>query len=275
VKQELRPGADASRADAELAAAKIQLIRAQEAERENEATLAELLGVAGNKIAINADSLLTTGPASYDSQAAVANHPEAQIANSNLFETQAREKVLSKSYYPRFNLQGSFSGRGSGANPDGTFATGADGLNLMRNNWAVGLTATFSVLDFPSLHFKKQIEESTERAQKAEYDRTMQKLTADAERAKAAYDSAVLITQNTPVELEAARLGETQANARYKAALAPIVDVAEAQRLLLQAEIEDNLARLSVWRALLGEALAQGDLQPFLDQARKSATGGR
>lgn len=85
----------------------------------------------------------------------------------------------------------------------------------------------------------------------------------------------MLISQNTPVELEAARAGETQASARYKAALAPIVEVAEAQRLLLQAEIEDNLARLSVWRALLGEALAQGDLQPFLDRARKSATGGR
>jgi len=275
VKQELRPGADASRADAELAAAKIQLIRAQEAERESEATFAELLGVAGNSIAINADSLLSTAPALYGSQAALTDHPAALIANSNVFETQAREKVLSKSYYPRFNLQGSFSGRGSGANPDGTFQTGTDGLGLMRHNWAVGLTATFSVLDFPSLHFKKEIEESTERAQKAEYDRTMQKLTADAERAKAAYDSAALISQNTPVELDAARLGEAQANARYKAALAPIVEVAEAQRLLLQAEIEDNLARLTVWRAMLGEALAQGDIHPFLELARKRTTGGQ
>jgi len=275
VKQELRPGADASRADAELAAAKIQLIRAQEAERESEATFAELLGVAGNKIAVNTDSLLTTAPASYGSQTALTDHPVALIANSNLFETKAREKVLSKSYYPRFNLQGSFSGRGSGANPDGTFGTGTDGLDLTRHNWAVGLTATFSVLDFPSLHFKKQIEESTERAQKAEYDRTVQKLTADAERAKAAFDSAVLISQNTPVELDAARLGEAQANARYKAALAPIVEVAEAQRLLLQAEIEDNLARLTVWRAMLGEALAQGDIQPFLELARKRPAGGQ
>jgi len=275
VKQELRPGADASRADAELAAAKIQLIRAQEAERESEATFAELLGVAGNSIAINADSLLSSAPAQYGSQAALTDHPAALIANSNVFETQAREKVLSKSYYPRFNLQGSFSGRGSGANPDGTFQTGTDGLGLMRHNWAVGLTATFSVLDFPSLHFKKEIEESTERAQKAEYDRTMQKLTADAERAKATYDSAVLISQNTPVELDAARLGEAQANARYKAALAPIVEVAEAQRLLLQAEIEDNLARLTVWRAMLGEALAQGDIHPFLELARKRTTGGQ
>ena len=275
VKEELRPGADASRADAELAAAKIQLIRAQELERESQATFAELLGLAGSKVAINADSLLATPPMSYASQSALSDHPAARIANSTLFETKAKEKVLSKSYYPRFNLQGSFSGRGSGANPDGTFGTGTDGLDLMRHNWAVGLTASFAVLDFPSLHFKKQIEQSNERAQRAEYDKTLQTLTAQSERAKAAYDSAVLISQNTPVELDAARLGERQASARYQAALAPIVEVAEAQRLLLQAETEDNLARLSVWRAMLGEALAQGDLGPFLESVRKRVAGGQ
>jgi outer membrane protein TolC len=275
VKEELRPGADASRADAELAAAKIQLIRAQQAERESEATLAELLGVSGSKVAINADSLLAAPATSYASQAAPASHPAALVANSTVFETQAREKVLSKSYYPRFNLQGSFSGRGSGANPDGTFGTGTDGLDLMRHNWAVGLTATFAVLDFPSLHFKKQIEQSNERAQQADYDKVVQNLTAQEERAKAAYDSAVLVSQNTPIELEAARLGETQANARYQAALAPIIELAEAQRLLLQAEIEDKLARLTVWRAMLGEALAQGDLQTFLEHARQHASGGQ
>lgn len=273
VKEELRPGADASRADAELAAAKIQLIRSQEVEQESEIIFSEMLGISGNKVAISADSLLTVPPTTYPSQAPVANHPAALFANSTLFETKAREKVLSKSYYPRFNLQGSFSGRGSGANTDGAFGTGTDGLGLMRHNWAVGLTATFSVLDIPALHFKKQIEQSNERAQRAEYDRTLQNLTAQAERAKAAYDSAVLISQNTPVELEAARLEERQANARYQSALAPIVEVADAQRLLLQAETDDNLARLTVWRAMLGEALAQGDLQPFLEVARTRAAG--
>jgi outer membrane protein len=275
VKEELRPGADASRADAELAAAKIQLIRAQELERESEATFAELLGISGSKVAINADSLLASPPTSYAAEATLADHPAAQVVNSTLFEVKAREKVLSRSYYPRFNLQGSFSGRGSGANPDGSFGTGTDGLGLQRQNWAAGLTATFSVMDLPALRFKKQIEQANERAQQSEYNRTLQHLSAQSERAKAAYDSAVLISQNTPVELEAARLGETQATARYKASLAPIVEVADAQRLLLQAEIDDNLARLSVWRAMLGEALAQGDLQAFLELARKRAAGGQ
>lgn len=275
VKEELRPGADASRADAEMAAAKIQLIRAQEVERESEATFAEMLGISGSKIAISANALLTTSPATYASRSPVVNHPAALFANSTVFETKAKEKVLSKSYYPRFNLEGSFSGRGSGANTDGTFGTGTDGLDLMRHNWAVALTATFSVLDFPALHIKKEIERSNERAQQAEYDKTLQNLTAQTERAKAAYDSAVLISQNTPVELEAARLGEKQASVRYQSALAPIVDVAEAQRLLLQAETEDNVARLTVWRAMLGEALAQGDLEPFLELARQQTAGGQ
>lgn len=275
VKEELRPGADSSRADAELAAAKIQLIRAQELERESEATFAQFLGIAGSKVDIDASSLLGKAPAPVASQASLTLHPLAQVFNSALFEVRAREKVLSKSYYPRFNLQGALSGRGSGANTDGSFGTGTDGLGLERRNWAVGLTATFSVLDFPALHFKKQIEQSNERAQQAEYERTLQSLTAQSEKAKAAYESSVLISENTPVELQAAQLGETQATARYQAGLAPIVEVADAQRLLLQAEIEDNLARLTVWRALLGQALTQGDVQPFLDLARKSTSGGQ
>ncbi len=275
VREELRPGADSSRADAELAAAKIQLIRAQELERENEATFAQLLGIAGSKVDIDASSLLGKPPAPFASQASLTLHPLAQVFNSALFEVRAREKVLSKSYYPNFNLQGALSGRGSGANTDGSFGTGTDGLGLTRRNWAVGLNATFSVLDFPGLHLKKQIEKSNERAQQADYERTLQNLTAQSEKAKAAYESSVLISQNTPVELQAAQLGETQATARYQAGLTPIVEVADAQRLLLQAEIEDNLARLTVWRALLGEALAHGDLQPFLELARKSTSGGQ
>ena len=59
-----------------------------------------------------------------------------------------------------------------------------------------------------------------------------------------------------------------QAQGTWKAGLATVVEVAEAQRLLTQAEIDDSLAKLAVWRALLGVAAAQGDLEPFLKQVR-------
>ena len=47
------------------------------------------------------------------------------------------------------------------------------------------------------------------------------------------------------------------------------MEVAEADRILAQAEIDDALARLGVWRGLLGIAAASGDLEPFLRQVRK------
>jgi outer membrane protein TolC len=78
------------------------------------------------------------------------------------------------------------------------------------------------------------------------------------------------VARNTPIQLAAARATEQQATARYKAGLASIVEVAEAQRLLTQAEIDDALARLNVWRALLALAAAEGDLAPYLDQVRQA-----
>ena len=68
------------------------------------------------------------------------------------------------------------------------------------------------------------------------------------------------VAANTPVQLAAAQQSETQARARYQAGLASIVEVADAQNLLAQAEYQDQLARVDVWRALLAEAVARGDL---------------
>ena len=72
------------------------------------------------------------------------------------------------------------------------------------------------------------------------------------------------IAANTPIQLAAAQQSEAQASARYQAGLASIIEVADAQSLLAQAEVQDQLARVDVWRALLAEAVAQGNLAPFL-----------
>ena len=54
----------------------------------------------------------------------------------------------------------------------------------------------------------------------------------------------------------------------YKYGLATVTEVADAQRLLAQAEIDDRVARLNVWRSLLVAAKIQGDLKPFLRRVR-------
>jgi len=136
-------------------------------------------------------------------------------------------------------------------------------------NWAFGMTVTFPVFDLPSLRARREIEVHRERAQVARRDQTLRDLQAQAEKASAALEGARLVAGNTPFQLEAARAAEQQATARYKAGLGNIVEVAEAQRLLTQSEIDDSLARLNIWRALLAVSSAEGDLAPFLQKAAK------
>ncbi len=108
------------------------------------------------------------------------------------------------------------------------------------------------------------MEASTERAEAATYDRIVQQLTAQSEQARAEMDGARRVAENTPIQLNAARVLEQQSRARYDAGLATIVEVADSQRLLLQSEVGDAVARLGVWRALLSDAASRGDLSALV-----------
>ena len=270
VKNELRPGADASRARAELATAETQLIRAQENEEVNRSTLAQLLGIAGTKVVIQEGPLLQLPPSSAMPRPVVfTTHPLAIAQSSVIDEVKARQTELSRSYAPRFDFQAATFARGSGAETNGEVLGGLNGLSPNIINWAVGFTAKFQLFDIASIRSRKEIEKNHEIAETARFDQVVQNLTAQYEKAKAEIEGARRVAENTPIQLEAARVTEEQVRARYQAGLATVVDVADAERLLAQAEIEDSLARLRVWRALLAVAASQGELAPFLESVRK------
>ena len=265
VNNDLRPGADASRADAELARAQILLIQAQQAEAVSRAALAQVLGIAGATVQVEPGPLLSSPPDADPSAPPLSTHPLAAAEQARVDQIKAQEHVLDRSYFPRFGLQSTIYGRGSGANTDGTIQAGTSGLGLDRSNWAAGLTVTFPVFDIFSLHAQKQIAAANERAERARYDQTLDDLTGQLQQVRATLEGARLVAEKTPVELQAARQAEMQARARYQAGLANIVEIAEAQGLLVQAETDDALARLAVWNDLASLAAAQGDLQPFLE----------
>jgi outer membrane protein len=85
-----------------------------------------------------------------------------------------------------------------------------------------------------------------------------------AEKAVAQVEAARRIAKLAPVQLQAARAAEQQAAARYRAGLATIVEVADTQRLLTQAEIDAGLANLAIWRSLLALYAARGDVESFV-----------
>jgi outer membrane protein len=136
-KNELRPGADASRAQAELALARTQQIQAEQAQNVAYAALAALLGVAPNTLAIESHTLLAQAPSNLP-ETAPAEHPAALAGQAAISEVKSREKVLTRSYYPRFYLEGAAFARGTGVDADGHTGGGANGLGPNIQNWALG-----------------------------------------------------------------------------------------------------------------------------------------
>lgn len=270
VDNSLRPGADASRADAQLALAKTQLYKAQQAEQAALAMLAALMGTAGTELNLDAGQLLSV-PATQSLPASpLAEHPFARDQIAAVREAQAQEKVLSKADYPRVFVQAEGFARGSEISNNGTIIGNANGLAPARGNWIAGVTVTFpNVFDFKALSAQKQMSKAKAETEQALYDKTIQDLTGRVQAALAQLKSAEQIAQQTPIELAAARTAETQSRARYAASLATLVEVADAEGLLAQAEMDDAAARLNVWHSLFGVAYAQGDLQPFLNALRQ------
>ena len=267
VGSELRPGSDAARARAELARARSGLVRAEQAERTALASLAERLGLAGTDIAISPQGLLGDPPGAAPATLTVDRHPLAAEQEAEVAVREARLEAIRKEWRPRFEAQSAVYGRGTGANIDGTFLGGGHGLAPTQGNWALGFSMTFDLLEYRSNRAKQRIEAHRVEQERAREAVVEQGIRGEVARAQIAVESARRIAGNTPIELQAAQELEEQERARYRAGLATVADVADSQLLLTQAEVEDALARIGVWRAMLALAAARGSFDELVAAA--------
>jgi outer membrane protein len=271
VDNQLRPGAEASRSDAEQAAAQTRLIQAQAAVTLGQIALARVLGVMTGPVTLDGATLVDQLPADAGSIGAAA-HPLTQLHQAAIDAARAQQRILSRTDLPRVYLQSGVFARGSGANPNGELEGGVSGLGLERANWAAGVQVVFpNTFDFTNLRARKAAAAASTRAEAALYDESVLTVTSQQQAAIAMVQAARAVAANTPVQLTAAQQTESQARARYQAGLASIVEVADAQSLLAQADVQDQLARVDVWRALLAQAAAQGTLAPFVSLLNPSS----
>lgn len=267
VDSQLRPGADYSRATAEFAAARTQLIQTQQAADLARATLAQFTGQTPNQISIAPGTLLNLITSPAQQLPTLTNNPAVLAQAGTLQLAQLQLRTLERTYFPKFVLQGFAYARGSGAELNGSRLGGLNGLAPNVQNYALAFTVTFPLLDLPAIHAREDAQRATIRAEQAKADQLIVDLRAEWYRAVASLNAANQIAANTPIELSSARAAVEQATARYQAGLSNIAEVADAQRLLAQSEIDDSLARLNVWRSLLAVATVAGDIQPFVTEA--------
>jgi outer membrane protein TolC len=269
---ELRPGADESRVQAERAAAATQLALARQATGEAMATLIRFLPRAKNEgLQIDSSRLLSDAPpiGEEESTLNLEAHPAIETQKAAVAQSAAELHATEREWVPRFDLEGAGYARGTGAEMDGGRLPGANGLAPTVGNYAAGISVTFPFMDFASIHAREAQQAATLRANQASLQLADKVVQEQFSKATAALMGAREVAANTPIELKAAQTAFDQAKARYRAGLSPIDDLAQAQRLLVQAEIDDSLARLNVWRAILQLEAARGSIQPFLQLLSK------
>jgi outer membrane protein TolC len=270
VNAKLRPGADLSRADTELDAAMTQLLQAQQSRDVARTSIAEFTGADAKTFAAVPGHLLERLPPTAVNDASdLSKNPAAREQAGVIAESKSKVDVLQHTYRPTFELQAAAFGRGSGALTNGHTLGGAGGLAPNYFNAGAGFTVNFPLLSLPSIRAQEAQAAAVERSAAATYKQVLADLHAQSNAAQATLDQARRIAAETPKEVEDARTGFAQANAQYRAGLATIVVLAEAQRLLAQAEIDDSLAKLAVWRAWLQVQTAQGDISSFLKEASR------
>jgi outer membrane protein len=259
VDQNLRPGADLSRADAELSLAETALIRAEADAQVSLAQYAEAYGSKWVAPTPAAGKLLDRAPRLNFQQQPTLDIRKVAVT-TEIDAARARKSAIETGELPRVNAVGAVWARG-GNDPGGA---GADGLVPDVPNWVAGLVVTWPLLSGKTLAPQARIEEANVARGQARLEELIQHDGSLLSQAAALLDAAYRISDTTPLTLKAARDAEQQSVARYQAKLATADDVAQTQRLLAQAEIDDVVARLEVWRSILRYAYSRGDLELFL-----------
>jgi outer membrane protein len=260
----LRPGVDAARAAADLSFAKIALI---EVEREADLAsvdLSEAMGIAGHEVTIDDRPWIRRPERTQIFTAPLIDtHPLAILKQAQIFT--AHEKVISmqKTYRPRLWFHSGIWSRGSGSRIEAHPVV--DGLLPQNANYVAGLAVDFPFMNYFPIKAKVNMARENENEERANYDLAIQELTKKDARARVMLKSAKQMADETPILVAAANENQIKASERYKVGLANVLEVAESQRILENASVQDAVAQVRIWRAILSTAYAHGELKPFMD----------
>jgi outer membrane protein TolC len=269
VNADLRPGSDSSHAQVELVRARNELIAAKRLAREQRLALGRWVALPDIEVEIAAKSLLSDPPDDLVARDTPNQHPLIAAQKVNISVIQARRESIVKEYRPKFEVLSTAFGRGTGALIDGSFRGGAHGLVPTTGNWALGLSISFPVFDYKQNQVRREIEFHREEVEAAHLDEISERLKSEEAQGWVDVDAAREIASNTPDELTAAQLLEEQAQARYKTGLGTVLEVADARRLVRQAETNVVLARIGIWKALFEVGAARGEIDDLLEAASR------
>ncbi len=267
----LKAGADSSFAAAEVSKAKILFLEGERNERAQRIRLSELIGEKNSNIELDTTYFLNAIPfAVMPDTASIAASPTLKLYRSQMEFRRSRSVAIKRSYAPSVLFSGIGFGRGSGiSRVDDSFKTDfSSGVGFQALNFLAVVSFRFNILNYSKVHHDFKAEKFEFERTRHLYDEAALRAGKQLELADMQTRLAIQQASEAPVQLNAARAAYAQSNARYQSGLASLAELAQNFYILNRAEVDKSVAINNVWRALLLESAATGNLGYFIDQVK-------
>lgn len=254
------PGADATTpAEAERMAADQRVVLARQRLAVAQAELGRATG-AGTPVTASGALPRIAAVSSRAPAETTALHPALQAHLASVDAQPALPTVLNYAFWPQARILPVLSARDGGIGLVAVFPAGLD--------WTYDWTTLLA-----TERAAQAAARAASRAAMARLEDAQLTLASQGQIASATVEAARVIAMNSSAQVAAAQRTASQALVGFEAGRGRFVDLADAQALLAQAELQDADARANVWRALLDEAVARGDLAPLIARASGVAAG--
>lgn len=272
-KNGLIAGVDSSLANAEVASARISLVRSRDVEQEQGNNLSQLMGLAPQPFILDS-FILTRLPAVVTDTVAFRTdaHPVLQFYQSRIRLSQEQEKYIRTLQYPAFSLFSILQTRASGFKAeyitDHTAFTRNywEGVKPNRTNYLLGVGVTWNLTSIMRVNRQLSAQAFTSKALQNELEVVDQQLKAQLSLADVKMKNAMDTYREALVQIKSASDAYLQKTVMYKNGLSTLVDVTQALYTLNRAETDRDVAYSNVWQALLLKAAAAGDFGLFINE---------
>jgi outer membrane protein len=254
----LRSPVELTRAEADLARFDIGRERARAGVLLAQGVLAGAVGVTEPTLDVPADApalreLPSLAEATRDSG---ARDPRLLAAEARVLAQERATKAIGAELRPNLSLTSSISVRAGGAPPsDPREAARGGGLAPDIPNWDVGVVLSWPLFSGPTTA-RERASRAREQVEREELERVRYGLRVATQQARIAVNVAGAALPALERGVEAAHANYEQADARFKSGLGNGVELADAEALRVQAEIDLVSGRFDLARARIAFARA-------------------
>jgi outer membrane protein TolC len=261
VKSGLHEPIELTRAEADLTRFDVGRIRAVGSLRTAQAAFAAAVGVEERLLDAAGQSPATPGapPLELGLQQAADHDPLLAEARSRVRFADTLTRAIGAEMRPDLALTATFSGRAGTATPTSGSVSDNYGPLPLVPNWDVGLVLRWPLYD-PVVAARRDAAASRTEVARADVSVLSQQETAAIQQAYVSFEVNQAAVVSLQQAVDAARANYAQAEARFKAGLGTSLELADAEALRTDAEIQLAVGQFEAQRsrAVIGRLIAEG-----------------